>query len=60
MAGLLQQDVRKVLVSLDEREQQVIRMHYGLEDGTPRTYDLIGKAPRPLARARAADRPRRA
>jgi len=44
MAGLLQQDVRKVLVTLDEREQQVVRMHYGLEDGTPRTYDFIGKA----------------
>ena len=36
-------DVRSVLATLDEREQQVIRLRYGLDDGQPRTLDQIGK-----------------
>jgi len=36
-------DVRAVLATLDEREQQVIRLRYGLDDGLPRTLDQIGK-----------------
>ncbi|WP_068277248.1 sigma-70 family RNA polymerase sigma factor [Aldersonia kunmingensis] len=43
IAGLLHSDVRVVLATLDEREQQVIRLRYGLDDGQPRTLDQIGK-----------------
>ncbi len=43
IAGLLHSDVRSVLGTLDEREQQVIRLRYGLDDGQPRTLDQIGK-----------------
>jgi RNA polymerase nonessential primary-like sigma factor len=32
-----------VLATLDEREQQVIRLRFGLDDGPPRTLDQIGK-----------------
>ncbi|HWC81621.1 MAG TPA: sigma-70 family RNA polymerase sigma factor [Pseudonocardiaceae bacterium] len=44
ISGLLQDDLRRVLATLDEREQSVIRLRYGLEDGQPRTLDQIGKA----------------
>jgi RNA polymerase nonessential primary-like sigma factor len=44
ISGLLQDDLRRVLSTLDQREQLVIRMRYGLEDGQPRTLDQIGKA----------------
>jgi RNA polymerase nonessential primary-like sigma factor len=44
ISGLLQEDLRRVLATLDEREQSVIRMRYGLEDGQPRTLDQIGKS----------------
>ncbi|MFC9790292.1 sigma-70 family RNA polymerase sigma factor [Rhodococcus sp. NPDC127528] len=43
IAGLLHSDIRSVLSTLDEREQQVIRLRYGLDDGQPRTLDQIGK-----------------
>ncbi|MCH5642510.1 sigma-70 family RNA polymerase sigma factor [Gordonia sp. ABSL49_1] len=43
IAGLMHTDVRAVLATLDEREQQVIRMRYGLDDGQPRTLDQIGR-----------------
>ncbi|NUS42221.1 MAG: sigma-70 family RNA polymerase sigma factor [Mycobacteriaceae bacterium] len=43
IAGLMHHDVRTVLATLDEREQQVIRLRYGLDDGQPRTLDQIGK-----------------
>ena len=33
-----------VLDSLEHREQAVVRMRYGLDDGNPRTLDDIGKA----------------
>ena len=29
--------------SLEEREQDVIRLRYGLDDGVPRTLDQIGR-----------------
>jgi RNA polymerase nonessential primary-like sigma factor len=35
--------IRHVLATLDEREQQVIRLRFGLDDGQPRTLDQIGK-----------------
>jgi RNA polymerase nonessential primary-like sigma factor len=43
ISGLLSDDLRRVLATLDEREQCVIRLRYGLEDGQPRTLDQIGK-----------------
>lgn len=43
IAELLHTDVRHVLATLDEREQQVIRLRFGLDDGQPRTLDQIGK-----------------
>ncbi|MBM7776327.1 RNA polymerase nonessential primary-like sigma factor [Actinokineospora baliensis] len=43
ISGLLQDDMRRVLATLDEREQSVIRLRYGLDDGQPRTLDQIGK-----------------
>ena len=43
ISGFLHSDVRSVLGTLDEREQQVIRLRYGLDDGQPRTLDQIGK-----------------
>ena len=43
ISGLLHDDLRRVLATLDNREQSVIRMRYGLEDGQPRTLDQIGK-----------------
>jgi RNA polymerase nonessential primary-like sigma factor len=44
IAGLLHSDIRSVLATLDDREQQVIRMRFGLDDGQPRTLDQIGRA----------------
>ncbi len=43
ISGLLHSDIFSVLATLDEREQQVIRLRYGLDDGQPRTLDQIGK-----------------
>jgi RNA polymerase nonessential primary-like sigma factor len=43
ISSLLQEDLRRVLATLDEREQSVIRLRYGLDDGQPRTLDQIGK-----------------
>lgn len=44
IAGLLHSDIRSVLRTLDDREQHVIRLRYGLDDGQPRTLDQIGRA----------------
>ncbi|MEO8814300.1 MAG: sigma-70 family RNA polymerase sigma factor [Mycobacterium sp.] len=43
IAELLHVDIRSVLSTLDEREHQVIRLRFGLDDGEPRTLDQIGK-----------------
>jgi RNA polymerase nonessential primary-like sigma factor len=43
ISELLHTDIRHVLATLDEREQQVIRLRFGLDDGQPRTLDHIGK-----------------
>jgi RNA polymerase nonessential primary-like sigma factor len=43
ISHLLHDDLRRVLATLDEREQKVIRMRYGLDDGQPRTLDQIGR-----------------
>ncbi|QRY64606.1 sigma-70 family RNA polymerase sigma factor [Gordonia sp. PDNC005] len=44
IANLLHSDIRLVLGTLDEREQAVITMRFGLDDGQPRTLDQIGRA----------------
>jgi RNA polymerase nonessential primary-like sigma factor len=43
ISGLLQDDLRRVLSTLDDREQHVIRLRYGIDDGQPRTLDQIGR-----------------
>src|ERR1700761_1353975 len=43
ISHLLHDDLRRVLATLEEREQNVIRMRYGLGDGQPRTLDQIGR-----------------
>jgi RNA polymerase nonessential primary-like sigma factor len=43
ISHLLHDDLRRVLSTLEDREQHVIRMRYGLDDGQPRTLDQIGK-----------------
>lgn len=44
ISGFLQDDLRRVLGTLEEREQAVIRMRYGVDDGQPHTLDQIGRA----------------
>ena len=41
--GLLQEQLGSVLRTLDDREAGVVRMRFGLADGTPKTLDEIGK-----------------
>ncbi|WP_425569057.1 sigma-70 family RNA polymerase sigma factor [Pseudonocardia xishanensis] len=43
ISHLLHDDLRRVLGTLEEREQLVIRMRYGLDDGQPCTLDQIGR-----------------
>lgn len=43
VSHIMHSDVRDVLKTLDEREEQVIQYRYGLIDGQPRTLDQIGK-----------------
>ena len=43
ISRLLHDDLRRVLATLEDREQHVIRMRYGLDDGQPRTLDQIGR-----------------
>ena len=43
ISALLQDDLRRVLATLENREQEVIRLRYGLDDGQPRTLDQIGR-----------------
>ncbi|MDO4928531.1 MAG: sigma-70 family RNA polymerase sigma factor [Corynebacterium sp.] len=42
-ATLRHSDIRMVIDTLEQREQDVIRMRYGLDDGVPRTLDQIGR-----------------
>ncbi|MBA0125707.1 sigma-70 family RNA polymerase sigma factor [Haloechinothrix sp. YIM 98757] len=44
ISGMLHDDLRRVLSTLDDREQHVIRLRYGIDDGQPRTLDQIGRA----------------
>jgi RNA polymerase sigma factor RpoD-like protein len=41
--GLMRQQLNEVLTTLEAREQQVLRLRYGLDDGRPRTLDEIGR-----------------
>ncbi|GAA1053239.1 MAG: sigma-70 family RNA polymerase sigma factor [Dietzia sp.] len=43
VTNVMHSDVRAVLSTLEEREQQVITLRFGLDDGQPRTLDQIGK-----------------
>lgn len=43
VASMRHSDIRSVIDSLEEREQDVIRLRYGLDDGVPRTLDQIGR-----------------
>ncbi len=43
ISHLLHDDLRRVLATLEDREQHVIRMRYGLDDGQPCTLDQIGR-----------------
>lgn len=40
---LLQEQLGEVLSTLTEREQTVLRMRFGLDDGRPRTLEEVGK-----------------
>lgn len=41
--SMLQDQIRKVLYTLDDRERKVIQFRFGLEDGYPRTLEDVGK-----------------
>ena len=41
--GGMHDDINRVLRTLDDREQTVVRLRYGLDDGRPRTLDEIGR-----------------
>jgi RNA polymerase primary sigma factor len=43
-AGLLRDDIDRVLTSLSERERRLIRLRYGLDDGLARTLEQVGLA----------------
>jgi RNA polymerase primary sigma factor len=41
---ILREDIEEALLELNEREQQVVRMRFGLDDGQIRTLEEVGKA----------------
>jgi RNA polymerase sigma factor (sigma-70 family) len=41
--GMLRDDVEIVLATLSQREQAVIRLRFGLDDGRQRTLDEVGR-----------------
>ncbi|MBR6632730.1 MAG: RNA polymerase sigma factor RpoD [Clostridia bacterium] len=41
---MLREQISEVLKTLTEREENVIRMRFGLDDGVPRTLEEVGKA----------------
>lgn len=41
--NLLKEQLAKVLKTLSEREEKVLRYRYGLDDGCPRTLEEVGK-----------------
>lgn len=42
--GMLGGEVAKLLVPLDEREREILRLRYGLDRGEPRTLEEVGAA----------------
>ncbi len=42
-ANLLREQLKEVLGTLTEREEKVLRLRFGLEDGRPRTLEEVGK-----------------
>lgn len=40
---MLTQDMDQLLYTLSERESEVLRLRYGLEDGTERTLEEVGR-----------------
>lgn len=40
---LLHEQLMEVLLTLTEREQKVLRLRFGLDDGRPRTLEEVGK-----------------
>ena len=41
--GQLKDDIRSVLDKLNEREQKVLRMRFGLDDGKEHTLEEVGQ-----------------
>lgn len=41
-SSLLKRDVQKALAVLSEKEQKILCLRYGLEDGVPRTLEQVG------------------
>jgi RNA polymerase sigma factor (sigma-70 family) len=41
--ALLRDEVDKMLVALDEREREILRLRFGLDRGQPRTLDEVGE-----------------
>ena len=42
-AALLAGEVNKMLIALDEREREILRLRFGLDRGEPRTLDEVGE-----------------
>jgi RNA polymerase sigma factor (sigma-70 family) len=42
-AALLVGEVEKMLITLDEREREILRLRFGLDRGQPRTLDEVGE-----------------
>jgi RNA polymerase sigma factor (sigma-70 family) len=42
-ASLLSCEVHKMLIALDDREREILRMRFGLDRGEPRTLDEVGE-----------------
>ncbi|HUJ65883.1 MAG TPA: sigma-70 family RNA polymerase sigma factor, partial [Acidimicrobiales bacterium] len=42
-AALLSGEVNKMLIALDEREREILRLRFGLDRGEPRTLDEVGE-----------------
>ena len=43
VAGLMPEEVDKLLAPLDEREREILRLRFGLDRGEPRTLDEVGE-----------------
>ena len=43
VSALRHDDINDIIGGLEQREQDVIRLRYGLDDGVPRTLDQIGR-----------------